>query len=52
MSVTLHNPDGLFPPYRNYSHAAQVKGDASIQSCAAAYGDLLPVAGEKMEIGN
>lgn len=30
MPVTLHNPDGLFPPYRNYSHAAQVKGEASI----------------------
>lgn len=26
----LHNPENLFPPYRNYSHAVEVKGDASI----------------------
>jgi enamine deaminase RidA (YjgF/YER057c/UK114 family) len=30
MSVIKHNPEGLFPPYRNYSHAIEVKGDASL----------------------
>jgi 2-iminobutanoate/2-iminopropanoate deaminase len=30
MSIIHHNPDGVFPPYRNYSHAVEVKGDASI----------------------
>jgi 2-iminobutanoate/2-iminopropanoate deaminase len=30
MSVIQHNPVGVFPPYRNYSHAVEVKGDTSI----------------------
>ncbi|OGU34894.1 MAG: hypothetical protein A2068_12375 [Ignavibacteria bacterium GWB2_35_6b] len=30
MPVIKHNPEGLFPPYRNYSHAIEVKGDASL----------------------
>jgi 2-iminobutanoate/2-iminopropanoate deaminase len=25
-----HNPDGVFPPYRSYSHAVEIKGDASL----------------------
>ena len=25
--MILHNPKNLFPPYRNYSHAVEVKGD-------------------------
>jgi hypothetical protein len=25
-----HNPEGVFPLYRNYSHAVEVKGDSSI----------------------
>ena len=25
MPVILHNPEGVFPPYRNYSHAAEVR---------------------------
>lgn len=30
MSVILHNPDGMYPPYRAYSHAAEVRGDARL----------------------
>lgn len=30
MSVTLHNPADLFPPYRNYSHAVEVKDGSSL----------------------
>lgn len=30
MTVILHNPDGVFPPYRGYSHAAEVRGDARL----------------------
>jgi 2-iminobutanoate/2-iminopropanoate deaminase len=30
MPIIHHNPEGLFPPYRNYSHAIEIKGDASL----------------------
>jgi len=30
MSVVLHNPDGVFPQYRCYSHAVEVRGDARL----------------------
>ena len=30
MPVIKHNPEGVFPPYRNYSHAIEVKGDSSL----------------------
>src|ERR1700748_896593 len=30
MPVTKYNPDGLFPPYRAYSHAVEIKGDSSM----------------------
>ncbi|RAV98691.1 RidA family protein [Pseudochryseolinea flava] len=30
MPITLHNPENVFPPYRNYSHAVEVKGDSQI----------------------
>lgn len=30
MPVILHNPDGMFPPYRAFSHAAEVRGDARL----------------------
>lgn len=30
MPITELNPDGLFPPYRNYSHAVEVSGDARL----------------------
>jgi 2-iminobutanoate/2-iminopropanoate deaminase len=30
MPVLLHNPDGVFPSYRCYSHAAEVRGDARL----------------------
>ena len=28
MPVIKHTPDGVFPPYRNYSHAVEITGDA------------------------
>jgi 2-iminobutanoate/2-iminopropanoate deaminase len=30
MFVIKHNPDELFPPYRNYSHAVEIKGDSTL----------------------
>jgi 2-iminobutanoate/2-iminopropanoate deaminase len=30
MPVLQHNPAGLFPPYRCYSHATEVRGDARL----------------------
>ncbi len=30
MSIIQHNPEGLFPPYRSYSHAVEVKGSSSL----------------------
>ena len=30
MSIVKHNPEGLFPPYRNYSHAVEIKGNAAL----------------------
>ncbi len=30
MPILSHNPDGLFPPYRNYSHATEIRGDARL----------------------
>ena len=30
MSIIKHNPEGLFPPSRNYSHAVEVKGNSSL----------------------
>ena len=30
MPIIKHNPDNIFPPYRNYSHAVEVKGDSSL----------------------
>jgi 2-iminobutanoate/2-iminopropanoate deaminase len=30
LPVIKHNPEDVFPPYRNYSHAVQVKGDSSL----------------------
>lgn len=30
MSTITHNPEGLFPPYRNYSHAVEIKGNSSL----------------------
>jgi 2-iminobutanoate/2-iminopropanoate deaminase len=29
MNLQLHNPENLFPPYRNYSHAVQVSDATS-----------------------
>ena len=28
MPIITHNPSGLFPPYRSYSHAIEVLGDS------------------------
>jgi 2-iminobutanoate/2-iminopropanoate deaminase len=30
MPVIKHNPEGVFPPYKNYSHAIEVRGDATL----------------------
>jgi 2-iminobutanoate/2-iminopropanoate deaminase len=30
MSISLHNPENLFPPYRNYSHAVEVKSNSNL----------------------
>jgi len=30
MPVILHNPPALFPPYRCFSHAAEIRGDARL----------------------
>ena len=30
MSIIKHNPERLFPPYRNYSHAVEIKGNSSL----------------------
>ena len=30
MPTIQHNPENVFPPYRNYSHAIEVKGDSSL----------------------
>ena len=30
MPIIKHNPEGLFPPYRSYSHAVEVKGNSSL----------------------
>jgi 2-iminobutanoate/2-iminopropanoate deaminase len=30
MPIIQHNPQGVFPPYRAYSHAVEVRGDARL----------------------
>jgi 2-iminobutanoate/2-iminopropanoate deaminase len=30
MPVTLHNPENVFPAYRNYSHAVEIKAPSSL----------------------
>ena len=30
MPVITHNPPGVFPPYRCYSHATEIRGDARL----------------------
>src|SRR5262245_60694250 len=30
MTLIQHNPDGVFPPYRCYSHATEIRGDARL----------------------
>ncbi|GAA3391656.1 RidA family protein [Cryptosporangium minutisporangium] len=30
MPTISHNPEGLFPPYRSYSHATEIRGDARL----------------------
>lgn len=30
MPIKLHNPEEVFPRYKNYSHAVEVKGDSSL----------------------
>jgi enamine deaminase RidA (YjgF/YER057c/UK114 family) len=28
--IIKHNPEGVFPPYRNYSHAVEITGDSRL----------------------
>jgi enamine deaminase RidA (YjgF/YER057c/UK114 family) len=30
MPIIQHNPAGVFPPYRGYAHATEIRGDARI----------------------
>ena len=30
MPIIKHNPEGLYPPYRNYSHAVEITGNSSL----------------------
>ena len=30
MPVIKHNPEGVFPPYRCYSHATEIRGDSRL----------------------
>jgi 2-iminobutanoate/2-iminopropanoate deaminase len=30
MALIKHNPEGVFPPYRCYSHAIEISGDAKL----------------------
>jgi 2-iminobutanoate/2-iminopropanoate deaminase len=30
MTVIKHNPEGVFPPYRCYSHATEIRGEARL----------------------
>jgi len=30
MPSISHNPEGVFPPYRNYSHVTEIRGDARV----------------------
>jgi enamine deaminase RidA (YjgF/YER057c/UK114 family) len=30
MPVIHHNPENIYPPYRNYSHATEIRGDARL----------------------
>ena len=30
MPIIPHNPEEVFPPYRNYSHAVEVRGNSSL----------------------
>lgn len=40
MSIIKHNPAGLFPPYRNYSHAVEVSGEARLLFISGSNGYL------------
>ena len=41
MSIVKHNPKGLFPPYRNYSHAVEIKGNAALLIISGLNGYLI-----------
>jgi 2-iminobutanoate/2-iminopropanoate deaminase len=30
MPIVQHNPEGLFPPYRAYAHASEIRGDSRL----------------------
>lgn len=41
MPTIQHNPEGLFPPYRNYSHGVEIKGNSSLLIISGLNGYLL-----------
>jgi len=41
MNIRLHNPENVFPPYRNYSHAVEVKSGANLLFISGINGYLL-----------
>lgn len=40
MAIIRHNPEGVFPPYRNYSHAIEVTGNSSLLTISGLNGYL------------
>lgn len=40
MPVIQHNPPGVFPPYRCYAHATEVRGDARLLTISGLNGYL------------
>jgi 2-iminobutanoate/2-iminopropanoate deaminase len=41
MPVILHNPEGVFPPYRCYSHGAEIRGEARLLMISGLNGYLI-----------
>jgi enamine deaminase RidA (YjgF/YER057c/UK114 family) len=41
MAIIKHNPEGIFPPYRNYSHAVEITGNSSLLIISGLNGYLL-----------
>jgi 2-iminobutanoate/2-iminopropanoate deaminase len=41
MPVILHNPEGVFPPYRCYSHGVEIRGEARLLMISGLNGYLM-----------